>query len=76
MSDMFIYNLSKSTANENDQSVLIEVHTKHADDILRYLTIYKLRSKVVIEQKNYQVLIRHVPVCLVTFLADSDCSKH
>jgi folate-binding Fe-S cluster repair protein YgfZ len=53
---MFIYNMSKS-ADEKDQSVLLEVHAKHADDILRYLTVYKLRSKIVIEPKNYQVVL-------------------
>ena len=39
------------------QSVLIETHAEHAQAVLQYLTLYKLRSKVKIiaQQGEYKV---------------------
>ena len=56
LSDIFIYNLSKSDDAE-DQRLLLEVHSQHAAELSKFLTLYKLRAAVKITSAQYQVSI-------------------
>ena len=62
VSDVVMYNISPS--KDESPKLLLEVHAKHASEILKYLTLYKLRSAVKVEQGQYQVRINACHPCL------------